>query len=522
MFNNMKIGTRLALGFGSVLTLFAIATLTASILLSNVYDSAKMVEDESVPFLMKAYEMDIESIAISESFYQVASTHNTEGLKDAEKSAAEFRTALSAFKEMFRKENDVKWLSEAEKIETDFNAFYESGKTMAAVAIAQGMTASNKLVAEYDKKHEALIAAVEKLQKSHSEETVANTKKIVEAARNVKLVLIIMGIAAILIGLIMAIFITRSVTKVLREVKTVADNVAAASQELSSSSEELSQGSTEQSSSVEETSSSLEQMGANIRQNTDNALQTEKIAGKASSDAIQSGEAVTVTVNAMNDIASKISIIEEIARQTNLLALNAAIEAARAGEHGRGFAVVAAEVRKLAERSQEAAAEISQLSSTSVKDAERAGKMLTQLVPDIKKTAELVQEISSASKEQDQGTGQINNAIQQLSTVIQQNASASEELASTAEELAAQAEQLQSLIASLIDTNDHGTQKSVKTGYAQHLASKVVHAPNTHKPLAKKRDVPQPGALVHAGAGVKLDLGNGNGHDKLDTEFEKY
>ena len=203
----------------------------------------------------------------------------------------------------------------------------------------------------------------------------------------------------------------------------------------------MSQGSTEQAASAEEVSSSVEEMNATIRQNAENALQTEKIALSSATDAIESGKAVSEAVIAMKDIASRISIIEEISRQTNLLALNAAIEAARAGEHGKGFAVVAAEVRKLAERSQSAAAEISQLSGTTMDVAERAGKMLSQLVPDIQQTAELVQEISAASREQAGGAGQIGSAIQQLNNVIQQNAGATEEIASTAQELTKAAEQ---------------------------------------------------------------------------------
>jgi len=234
--------------------------------------------------------------------------------------------------------------------------------------------------------------------------------------------------------------------EVLSEIRTVADNVASGSQQLSSSSEEMSQGASEQASSVEEVSSSMEQMVSNIRQNADNAQQTEKIALRSAGDAGESGRAVKETVLAMKEIAGKISIIEEIARQTNLLALNAAIEAARAGEHGKGFAVVASEVRKLAERSQEAAAEISTLSGSSVQIAERAGEMLEKLVPDIQKTAELVQEINGASTEMNSGSEQINKAIQQLDQVIQQNAGAAEEMSSTAEELSSQAEHLQSTI----------------------------------------------------------------------------
>ena len=228
------------------------------------------------------------------------------------------------------------------------------------------------------------------------------------------------------------------------EVKSATTNVTKGSQEMSASSEQISQGATEQAASAEEASSSMEEMAANIRQNAENAEQTERIALKAAEDAKEGGKAVSETVNAMKDISDKISIIEEIARQTNMLALNAAIEAARAGEHGKGFAVVAAEVRKLAERSQTAAREITQLAGTSVEVAERAGELLEKMLPDIQKTAELVQEISAASNEQNSGASQINKAIQQLDQVIQQNAGASEEMASTAEELASQAEQLES------------------------------------------------------------------------------
>ena len=188
-------------------------------------------------------------------------------------------------------------------------------------------------------------------------------------------------------------------------------------------------------------------MAANIKQNASNASETERIARQSAKDAEVSGNAVGRAVTAMQTIAEKITIVQEIARQTDLLALNAAVEAARAGEHGKGFAVVASEVRKLAERSQAAAAEIGTLSSDSVKVAQEAGSMLQKLVPDIKRTAELVEEISAACREQDVGSAQINQAIQSLDKVTQQNASAAEELSATAEELANQSERLQETIA---------------------------------------------------------------------------
>ncbi|WP_404400464.1 methyl-accepting chemotaxis protein [Pelagibacterium halotolerans] len=306
--------------------------------------------------------------------------------------------------------------------------------------------------------------------------------------------------------------------EVVGEVTTATRNVASGSQEMSAAAEQLSQGAVEQSSSTEEASSSVEQMAANIKQNADNSGQTEEIARKAAADAEASGKAVGEAVSAMETIAEKILIVQEIARQTDLLALNAAVEAARAGEHGRGFAVVASEVRKLAERSQAAAQEISGLSGNTVKSAQSAGEMLAKLVPDIQKTAELVSEISAASNEQNAGAGQINAAIQQLDKVTQQNTSAAEEMSSTAEELATQAEQLQASISYFrLDETAGAPAMTVKH------QPQVAHVAHPVKGLQQKVAAAAPHFAgkrpAKSDGGFAFEMGDGN--DELDKEFKR-
>ncbi len=272
----------------------------------------------------------------------------------------------------------------------------------------------------------------------------------------------------------------------------------------------------------------MEEMAANVKQNAENASQTETIARQSAQDAEASGIAVGRAVEAMQTIAQKITIVQEIARQTDLLALNAAVEAARAGEHGRGFAVVASEVRKLAERSQAAAAEIGTLSADTVKAAQQAGDMLGKLVPDIKKTAGLVEEITAACREQDVGSGQINQAIQQLDKVTQQNASASEQVSATSEELATQAEKLQATIAyfRLAEASAPGAPlagvplagvdqavtrlraTAARMGTASGASSAAIRSPSPKR---------AGGRGPAAGGGFALDMGEGDAQDAAFT-----
>jgi methyl-accepting chemotaxis protein len=303
------------------------------------------------------------------------------------------------------------------------------------------------------------------------------------------------------------------------QVSQAAEAVASGSEQMSSTAQQVAQGSTEQASAAEESTSSMEEIASSIQQNSENAQQTDKIAAQAASDTQSAGHAVTQTAAAMREIAEKIRIIEEIARKTDLLALNAAVEAARAGEHGKGFAVVASEVRKLAERSQSAAAEISRLTSNGVTISEQAGSLLARLVPDIQKTATLVQEIANASGEQTTGTAQVNQALQQLDQVIQENASAAEEMAATAQELSNRAEQLQQSIGFFnVGSTGGGNSGSVPLRKEPRLmsASKAQPVSTTRATATANRNKPalRP-AKVANGATIVLS-------DNQDEAFENY
>lgn len=415
--------------------------------------------------------------------FKAVSDRDPSFIEQAEEDFSALSEYYDQLREITRLSADLEKLDESEASAMAYRA--------ALKQVNENIQQLTKLGQQRDVAGTALLTTVQALSEKGISETDRIAKASITSVNSASMVMIVGVIVSLIVGVVMAYFLTKSIVQPifvqnefirqiakgdltaeleidrrdeigdsaralkkmiakLKEIITViigaSDNITSASVEMSSSSQQMSEGATEQAASAEEVSSSMEQMAANIQQNTDNAMQTEKIALKAAEDIGEGSKAVNDTVVSMKEIADKIGIIGEIARQTNLLALNAAVEAARAGEHGKGFAVVAAEVRKLAERSQNAASEIDQVSASSVAVAEKSGKLLEQIVPDIQKTARLVQEISASSREQSTGSDQVNAALQQLNQVTQQNAAAAEEVASSSEELAGQAEQMKDTI----------------------------------------------------------------------------
>ncbi len=486
-----NIRNKMLMAFGLVCLVLFIQMLINGFMNRQIVKSVNYAKDVGYQGNELAMEIKLDVVQVQQWLTDISATRAAEGyddgFKEAERYARLFKTHTEELKDV-----DPDFKREIEGLQDSFADFYTKGKWMAGEFIKGGPEMGNKAMAEFDAFSEDLGSRLDKLEERMTVNAEQAIKSAVGTIRMSSILGIVVALLIISFTLALAFVFSgriagamhdmvklaqdiaagdlgrkeialqqedeigilaqtlqdmaQKLREIMNDVRSAADQVAMGSQQLSDGAQEVSQGASEQAATVEEFSSSMEELSSTVNQTADNARQTTSIATKAANDAREGGKAVLQTVRAMEEIAEKIEVVEEIARQTNLLALNAAIEAARAGEHGKGFAVVASEVRKLAERSQVAAQEIRGVAGSSVDTAKNAGKLIEDIVPQIQKTADLVQEIDAASSEQAKGISENTRAVEQLDQVIQQNSASAEEVASTAEELTAQADVLRTAV----------------------------------------------------------------------------